>query len=69
MNKCKVCGGDAKLRCAKDKDVIIYYYVVCSQCGTASHKCDSAIVAMQYWNGQNLTMIGVGGDSDDDRKT
>lgn len=65
MNNCKVCGGDPKLRCVKDKDVILYYYVVCSQCGTVSPKCDSAIVASQCWNGRNLTRIDVGGDSDD----
>lgn len=67
MNKCKVCRGNPKLRCVKDKDVILYYYVVCSQCGTVSPKCDSAIVASQVWNGQNLTTFDfVGGDSDDD---
>lgn len=66
MNKCKVCGGEPRLRCVKDKDVILYYYVVCSQCGQASYKCDSITIAMQCWNGQNLTRIDVGGDSDDD---
>lgn len=67
MNKCKVCGGEPKLRCAKIKDTIQYYYVVCSKCGVASYKCNSAIVAVQAWNGQNLTTFDfVGGDSDDD---
>lgn len=66
MNNCVLCGGVGKLRCVKYNDVILYYYVVCSKCGTVSKKCDNAIVAMQCWNGQNLTGQGfTGGEKND----